>query len=66
MLVEPICHVNGSGRNGNEAVAGVASEAFARWIRHRLACATVDLPSAGHIVSPEICPLPSVDLNPHL
>ena len=23
------------GRNGNEAVAGTASEAFARWLRHR-------------------------------
>ena len=24
----------GSGRNGNEDVAGVASEAFARWLHH--------------------------------
>jgi len=35
----------GSGRNGNEAVAGAASEAFARWLHHR--CATIELPSEG-------------------
>jgi len=34
----------GSGRNDNEAVAGAASEAFARWLHHR--CALVELPSA--------------------
>jgi len=28
------CTANGSDRNGNEAVAGVNSESFARW-RHR-------------------------------
>jgi len=32
-------------RNSNEAVAGVASESFARWLRYRYA--HVELPSAG-------------------
>jgi len=26
--------VNGSGRNGNEAVADAVSEAFVRWLHH--------------------------------
>jgi len=35
------------GRNGNEAVAGAASEAFARWLHHRYA--PFELPSARGI-----------------
>jgi len=31
----------GSCRNGNEAVAGAASEAFARWLHRR--CVTIEL-----------------------
>ena len=43
--------VAGSGRNGNEAVAGAASQAFARRLHRRRA--PVELPSAaGHIVLP--------------
>jgi len=33
----PVSVVTGSGRNGNEAVAGDASEAFARWLHHQRA-----------------------------
>ena len=41
----------GSGRNGNESVAGAASEAFARWLHHRYV--PVELPTTcGRIVSP--------------
>jgi len=33
-----VCHIaTGSGRNGNEAVTGAASEAFARWLHRRYA-----------------------------
>jgi len=39
-----------SGQNGNEAVAGVISQAFARWLYRRYTA--VQLPSAGHTVSP--------------
>jgi len=38
----------GSGRNGNETVAGAASEAFNRWLHHRYA--TNELLSAGRTV----------------
>jgi len=47
--VEPIGQrgrmVTGSGRNGNEAVIGAASEAFTRWLHHHR-YAPVELPSA--------------------
>jgi len=36
---------NRSGWNGNKAIAGAASEAFARWWHHQYA--PVELPSAG-------------------
>jgi len=39
--------VTGSGRDGNEAVSGAASEAFARCLHYRYAR---ELPSPGHIV----------------
>jgi len=39
--------VTGSGRHGNEVVAGAASEAFAMWLLHRHA--PEELPSAGYI-----------------
>jgi len=37
----------GSGRNGNEVVAGAASEAVIRWLHHRYA--PVELPLAGRV-----------------
>jgi len=33
--------VTGSGRNGNDAFTGAASEAFGRWLHHRYAHRTV-------------------------
>jgi len=51
MEVKPACHrgqkATESGRNGNEAVANAASEAFARQLHHRYA--PVELPTAGGI-----------------
>jgi len=52
------CTATGSGRNGKEAVAGAASEAFCRWLHHRqgLPMPTIcprRIASCGvHIVSP--------------
>jgi len=46
-----------SGRNGDEAVTGAASEAFARWWHHR--CASVELPAAGGIGLSCFCAIPS-------
>ena len=54
LKVEPTGHSGISntagGRNGNEAVAGAASEALARSLHRRYA--PVELPLAGHIVLP--------------
>jgi len=37
--------VRGTDRNGSEAVAGAASETFAKWLHHRYS--PVELPSAA-------------------
>jgi len=42
----------GSGRNGNEAVAGAASEAFARLLHYQYSPVELHAIGAGHIVSP--------------
>jgi len=42
--------VKRTGGNGNEAVAGASSKTFTRWLHRRHA--SVELSSAGHIVSP--------------
>jgi len=52
------------GRNGNEAVTGAALQAFARWLHHRYA--PVELPSAGHVVSPYQCYSQAIGWEEHL
>jgi len=47
------CTTTGSDRNGNEAVADAASEAFARWLHHRHARYLV---TAGRVKTPHCWP----------